>query len=364
MAPPKKRKKKKPGFRLGAAHRQINTGDTSIPASIDHKADIEVTNDSCTCLTALLAAGFDPYVSLTLWPSNEVLMTKPVYNAKRAVRFTDRENNVMNWTIPRNLLSEAVLSVGVYDEEVGVDPQVGHAFVKVDKYVQTYGDQDQFEITIKRGGIFSGTVDLRLELQGADLDSKLILRAEVLAANHLKKQRETDVATDQSTMFYVVVGFFSYICIFGAIFGFVERPEPGEEIAPSRITSWWDGFWFVFITATTVGFGDKFPWTPAGHFINSFVICFDVLFIGFALGLIVDFIAASAERANTRIKADTFDEAVEYKKFVRELNQNAGLSSLSMLDNDTILSEGENFEDDDDELSPEEIQARDRKSVV
>ena len=61
-----------------------------------------------------------------------------------------------------------------------------------------------------------------------------------------------------------------------------------------------DGFWFAFITATTVGYGDKRPETKIGRYINSFVMCVDVLVIGFALGLIVEFIAASAQKANSR----------------------------------------------------------------
>merc|ERR1719228_2794767 len=128
-------------------------------------------------------------------------------------------------------------------------------------------------------------------------------------------------------MFYVVIGFFTFIVATGSMFTAIEKPPDdmnAEDVPSSRITTWWDGFWFVFITATIVGFGDKFPWTPTGRYINSLVICFDVLFIGFALGLIVDFIADSAEKARSKMKEETFDEGQEYRNFLGGLNQLQG----------------------------------------
>ena len=56
----------------------------------------------------------------------------------------------------------------------------------------------------------------------------------------------------------------------------------------------------MFITATSVGYGDYSPQTELAAYINCIVITIDVLTIMFILGLIVDFIAVSAEKTNNR----------------------------------------------------------------
>jgi len=302
-------------------------------------------DQSCLCFEKIFAMGFDPYVSVKHYPSQIRHQTKPVYNAKRKVVWTQKESNHMQWTVPKEDLPKSCLSVALYDDEFGADPQIGTCIIKVDEQVEEFGEEKEFELAIKRRGIFTGLLTLSIkvdELENAQYDVHLYIRK----AEHLKKERETDVATDQSTMFWIIFSFLAYLCILAAFFAWVEDPDNQDlteddpettdydEFAADlavRVQNWGDGLWFAFITATTVGYGDKRPETKIGRYINSFVICFDVLFIGFALGLIVEFIAASAERANRRMKKKEISEDNRVNTFYSQITGRILLEDLQEL---------------------------------
>lgn len=89
--------------------------------------------------------------------------------------------------------------------------------------------------------------------------------------------------------------------LFGSIAYFVERgnwkyyeptesfefvrvlPDGSEEISPfSSISS---GFWWFLVTATTVGYGDIYPTTPAGQWCAAFAMLTGILVIAFPVSI-------------------------------------------------------------------------------
>jgi len=292
MAPPKKKKKRK-GVRIGGIHGGHHGGDGEISGEYDASKDIVKSNEGGGCksfISSICAAGFDPYVQVKHFPSEEAHETKSVYDVKRHARWTEAENNHMTWTVKREELVDSVLHIVMYDEEVGTDAKVGERFVKVDDHVKVIGDKRNIQLSLQRQSHFSGELTCDIALEGSRNENNFTIHFTIIDGAHLKKQRETDVSTDNSTMFYVFFGFLSWLAIVGAVFYAIEKNDS------DKIRNVWDGIWFAFVTATTVGFGDIYPVTPLGRYVNSFVIFVDVVFIGFALGMIVDYIAAKAEK--------------------------------------------------------------------
>jgi len=320
----KKRKKKK-GFRVGPGHRSVNLEHGEIPTTFDHAEDEVATNDNQKkCIS--LGMGFDPYASVRLWPADVKMQTEPVKDAKRSVAWKETDNNVMKFKIKREDFAESALFLEVADEEVGPDSVVGNGWIKIDEHLTGGVTKiEDFEHYISRAGMFAGEVTLDMMLLEEPGEKEHTLQLTIKSAKNLKKERGTDIAADPSTMFYVVLGFLSYLWGAGALFWYVEWEYLGEENRypddpdwmKGKITTWWEGFWFVYVTSTTVGFGDKFPTTKVGRILNSFAICFDVVYIGFALGLIMNFIASQAEQAQRKMQEKKFDEQKEYKLFIR-----------------------------------------------
>ena len=66
----------------------------------------------------------------------------------------------------------------------------------------------------------------------------------------------------------------------------------------SNIKSIWDGFWYSFVTLTTVGYGDSFPVTDIGKFIGLFFIFASLGMLGYIVGLITEKINDRMENKN------------------------------------------------------------------
>jgi len=392
MAPPKKRRKRKggnPAFRGGVG------GDLTVPGEFDHEPD-KITKNKGGCsrfCSGLVAMGFDPYVEIKHYPSQIKHSTNPVYNAKRAVEWTEEDKNTMLFSFDKSEIENSILSVALYDYEFGEDPQIGQTLIKLDEVVSKVGDTKKDEYSIKRNGVYTGSLTMEMTLK-QEASENVTLEIKVIRGDHLKKERETDVATDSSTMSWICFGFVSYLAIVGIIFSLLEKgmgstevgvcmsspthayangevyqvkcgvvPLAGDATTESPvdpndccnrspvIVSWFDGFWFAFVTATTVGYGDYYPLTIAGRYVNSVIITVDVLFMGFAIGMIVDFIAAAAERANERKQRNSAetseDENLE--------NFKKSKSQVDVLDNE----EQEQMQEDMEEEADDAKTARD-----
>lgn len=352
----------------GRKKKRLKNQKNSSGSTISSKALIQKSNEdqSCLCMEKLFAMGFDPYVSVKHYPSQIRHQTEPVYDAKRTVLWTEKENNHMQWTVPADDLQKSVLSMAVFDDEFGIDPQIGTCMIKVDEhFFGGFGDVYEFEASIKRKTIFTGLLHLELKIIELPATDQVDIHLYIKKAEHLKKERDSEFGTEPTTMFWVISAFMAYLAILAACFVWVENPD-NQDIAVDdpytddyneyaadlvvRVQNWGDGFWFAFITATTVGYGDKRPETKMGRYINSFVMCADVLVIGFALSLIVEFIAASAQKANSRMKKKEISEDKRVNTFY---SQRTGLDLIE--DIQELLEESE---EELSEISEEEFLRR------
>lgn len=59
-------------------------------------------------------------------------------------------------------------------------------------------------------------------------------------------------------------------------------------IEPKTFTSPFHAFWWVMVTATTVGYGDVYPVTTAGRLVAVFVFIFGIGLLGVVIGKVVD----------------------------------------------------------------------------
>jgi voltage-gated potassium channel len=67
----------------------------------------------------------------------------------------------------------------------------------------------------------------------------------------------------------------------------------------------WDGLWWAFTTATTVGYGDLYPRTDAGRVIAMLVMATGIGFIALFTGAIAErFVRPDVDRATAELEAD------------------------------------------------------------
>lgn len=60
------------------------------------------------------------------------------------------------------------------------------------------------------------------------------------------------------------------------------------KVEPEQFPSYFDGFWWVMTTVTTVGYGDYYPVTINGRLIAMFLYVFGIGLIGMIIGKVVD----------------------------------------------------------------------------
>ncbi|MDC3415091.1 ion channel [Aquibacillus sp. 3ASR75-11] len=64
------------------------------------------------------------------------------------------------------------------------------------------------------------------------------------------------------------------------------------EVEPETFSNYFDGFWWVMTTVTTVGYGDYFPVSIGGRVIALFLYVFGIGLIGVVIGKVVDGLAS------------------------------------------------------------------------
>lgn len=117
---------------------------------------------------------------------------------------------------------------------------------------------------------------------------------------------------------------FAIVVFIGGIFIFVVENEKNPEI-----TDYWDSVWFVFVTITTIGFGDIYPYTSAGR---VFAIIFYLIGLSY-LSLVTATIVAgfqkqisefrqSVERTNFNSKSKLYKKLFRDNKIDNEINKN------------------------------------------
>ncbi|CAB4012821.1 Potassium voltage-gated channel subfamily G member 1, partial [Paramuricea clavata] len=75
-------------------------------------------------------------------------------------------------------------------------------------------------------------------------------------------------------------------CVAGIIMWFVERQSNSKQFSPSFPHGAFDGFWWAFVSMTSVGYGDKFPKSILGKLLGSCWIVIGMLFVTMFLGIL------------------------------------------------------------------------------
>jgi len=118
-------------------------------------------------------------------------------------------------------------------------------------------------------------------------------RIELIECHGLKTQRVNDQHKDASlsALLQVILRFVLYILLVGAMFYYVE---------PDTFSEYGDSCWFTLVSMSTVGYGDYYPNTPAGRYLNCFVIVLGTYVFGGIFSSVLQFFMARRELSETR----------------------------------------------------------------
>ena len=111
----------------------------------------------------------------------------------------------------------------------------------------------------------------------------------------------------------LILGIFVLILSIGVYFienSILENLSGQENDSPTSISSPFDIFWWIIVTVTTVGYGDKFPKTIPGRFIAVFVIFYGTTVISVINGIIVDSIFNRRNKQEQGIISYNFEKHI------------------------------------------------------
>ncbi|XP_028415873.1 uncharacterized protein LOC114539445 [Dendronephthya gigantea] len=94
-------------------------------------------------------------------------------------------------------------------------------------------------------------------------------------------------------------------CIAGVMMWFVERHSNSKQFSASFFSGAFDGFWWAFISMTSVGYGDKYPKSVIGKLLGACWIVTGMLFVTMFLGILTSTLM-------TLLMEGTFD--IQHKK--------------------------------------------------
>ena len=77
----------------------------------------------------------------------------------------------------------------------------------------------------------------------------------------------------------IFISFIIALCVVSAVLWFIEP----------QINSFFDGVWYCFVAATTIGFGDIYVETVLGRLITIFIGIYGILVVAMVPGVIVSY---------------------------------------------------------------------------
>ena len=94
--------------------------------------------------------------------------------------------------------------------------------------------------------------------------------------------------------------------------------------AEPTVGSYWDGLWLAFVTATTVGYGDFVPTTPAARFVAVFVVLTGVSLLAvFTASIVAHFVGEDEQRLRRDLHRDV-------QRLRSELEQLIGTEEIAL----------------------------------
>ncbi len=119
----------------------------------------------------------------------------------------------------------------------------------------------------------------------------LVLRSSRFILHQLKEnRRETTVA---SILLLMVI----LITLGSSTMLFIEAKDPAANIRTGA-----DALWWVFVTISTVGYGDHYPVTSGGKFLAVVIIVCGVGIFGMISGLVTSIVTAPTKKEDHRTK--------------------------------------------------------------
>ena len=143
-----------------------------------------------------------------------------------------------------------------------------------------------------------------------------LVRVSRLLREHGAKKILRSLVTDRAESALLTLLLMGILVLeFGSLV--VLNIEKGE--AGANITSASDAIWYVLVTISTVGYGDRFPVTASGRLVGALIIVVGVGIFGTFTGYLANLFLAPAQRGDTTDRQAAGDEATQSVEHLKAL---------------------------------------------
>ncbi|MBT1444552.1 ion transporter [Shewanella sp. JM162201] len=148
---------------------------------------------------------------------------------------------------------------------------------------------------------------------------RLIRMSRSLLSQVLRQRR-------QATLASLLVALITILTLSSVAILLVESPAEGANILTAEQAIWW-----AMVTISTVGYGDHYPVTTAGHIVGSMVIVCGVSFFGIISGYMASVFVAPDEEERQESQTETLRHDMEAALKRLEDNQATMLREMAAL---------------------------------
>ncbi|ABM00874.1 ion transporter [Shewanella amazonensis] len=148
---------------------------------------------------------------------------------------------------------------------------------------------------------------------------RLVRMSRSLLAQVLRQRR-------QATLASLLVALVTILTLSSVAILLVESPADGSNILTAEQAIWW-----AMVTISTVGYGDHYPVTTAGHIVGSMVIVCGVSFFGIISGYMASVFVAPDDEERQEAQAENIRHELDAALKRMEDNQATMLREMAAL---------------------------------